>query len=795
MAYDISRDPNARGLGQRISGLAGLFAPPSMAEIAGVARVRQAASEEAAKQAALAQVAEAYGPQVAALFGAGGGAQLAIAERLRLGQGLPTGDRISLTYDNFGNSPTGFREREANETRRTGMNNQTSVAVAALSPIGENAVRPPLPSVAGMYGMPELSQPAFGNRSVSAGEIQVPGSFPGVGTAPPAAAAAPAAPAPAAPGPQQFGPRVSRLNADGTVRQEAPAAPALAPAAAPVGGQGTGVLAGGTLVGQPNSAEAQRAELLRDGVRQLIAAGVSPAMAAALLAGMNGEQAGRFILADRALQPGAQPESLDAGVYALGGNAGNTFQGLRENNAAAQTRVDTEQAGATARTGMEQAGQTERTGMTQAGETERARITDTGQTTRNTADNQRQVALGLLAPVGANQARPGLPSVAAMYGFPEAAQPVVGVRTAGTGETNVPPVGLNPPAAATDPSQWGPRVSRLAPDGTVRPNSVEAALGAGPLPTVQGAPPQGEPRNVVIEDANGNVVRTDVTMDMRTSVNGQPLLGPGERVRSTFSNPTQVNPRDIQAPTNANLTDINRILMEVDMGRMTLQRLRDMAARTPGLVGAVGRVQGIAQDFQASVQEAIAAFGQFAPGGAESVARNMVETARQVQRDYNPDIPSAQNAALSLAYLMARLDNPSGEVTRDALTKQLNSLGVGNLLSNNVSLLSRLNEVEQRMNAREQVARQFLARSGGLQGAARPAAAAPATPGAAAPAPAPAPAAPGAAAAAPAPAPAAPQFREGDTATNLETGERRVFRGGQWVPQTGRFTSEGIPLD
>jgi hypothetical protein len=66
---------------------------------------------------------------------------------------------------------------------------------------------------------------------------------------------------------------------------------------------------------------------------------------------------------------------------------------------------------------------------------------------------------------------------------------------------------------------------------------------------------------------------------------------------------------------------------------------------------------------------------------------------------FDENIPKAQKMMLDLAYVNARMANPTGEVSRQALERSIESLGGGSMLSNNASVLAAIRTMRQGLNA------------------------------------------------------------------------------------------------
>jgi hypothetical protein len=695
---DVRRDPNLRGLGGRIGETFGsLYAPPSMTEVAGIQRARAAAEENARVAAGIDEIGRLYGPQAAAMVRAGVAAQFQDFERSRLLQNAPIDQRIDGTYGNYTQSPGGQRFAEGAATgrtvieqtgqnRRNAADNARAIAQTAVAPLSEGQIRPAAPSVADAYGVPEFSQPVFGTQRVRQDEtLLLPQGGASAAPAPPSAAIPNLyqPPPPPTGGINMMPGGLSAPPSGGLNLAPGSGPPPAAPPAAQGGTPGF------TTVQGPRSQAVAASELEREkfeATQRALAAlqqngAIDPVLAALIPA--LGQHAGSTAVTNRGLQPGATPESLDAAVYAQNGNAGNTFQGRREGDAAATARNDADIRG-----------------RTTVAEIERLRANEVAQS----------------GPLGANETRNIPPSAAATTGAQPG--PQSGVLSVGAGETVIPP-------------------------------------GGAPVTGQQ----TGEPRNYQVLDANGEVVRVVASRDGRTDINtNQPIVGPGERLGQVV-NVLANNPIDAGGPTNSNRTDANRLDAEITVGRALVQNLRGLMAANPGIFGVVGGVQGMAQNAQQVVREVRAAIAGAAPEGAAALTSMDAALAR-IAPDYNPAIPQARHALLSLAYAQARLENPGGEVSRQALQRNLESLGGDRALSNNAEVEAALQSFEKNLAIRAQAAQTLRGRNG------QPAAA-PGAPGAPAPAAAPA---------------ASNEPVEGDFIVNPQTRERLQLRNGQWVP-------------
>lgn len=163
------------------------------------------------------------------------------------------------------------------------------------------------------------------------------------------------------------------------------------------------------------------------------------------------------------------------------------------------------------------------------------------------------------------------------------------------------------------------------------------------------------------------------------------------------------------APTKTNLTQANSMDAELVGVQDTINRVRDLATNNPGLFGAAGRIRGVAQDAVQTVSELAQAFGEdnpqlvaFAQDVNDGLGRVAASEGGVATEYFDPNIPKARKLMLELAYANARIENPTGEVSRQALERSIEALGAGGLLSSNASVLAGLDAMQDSLNARRQ---------------------------------------------------------------------------------------------
>lgn len=152
-------------------------------------------------------------------------------------------------------------------------------------------------------------------------------------------------------------------------------------------------------------------------------------------------------------------------------------------------------------------------------------------------------------------------------------------------------------------------------------------------------------------------------------------------------------------PTKTNITDANKRDAELAGARVMLDQFEALLRDNPGVVGAAGKVRGLAQNAVQTVSELAQAFGGDNPE-LLALDADIKQGMQGIAPEYfDPNIPKAQKMLLDLAYVNARLSNPTGEVSRQALERSIESLGGGSLLSNNQSVLAAIRAMRDTMGA------------------------------------------------------------------------------------------------
>lgn len=323
------------------------------------------------------------------------------------------------------------------------------------------------------------------------------------------------------------------------------------------------------------------------------------------------------------------------------------------------------------------------------------KIKETGDTTRT-----------LLAPVAPGYTRFNPPSVAEIWQVPPQQ---TGTIQLNQGEKAVTPDGREFQGNAKPLTEEQLKAQII--QGMTPKQQQAIASGNTPVETVMGS--DGKPRTMtrpeMIESGTpaapkpGNVYNwkggTAVMgpdgklVDTQT---GQ-VLPPGEGVQA----PSGVQSKDPLGATTANVTEANRKAANLQVMGQALSAYKNLLQTNRGIVGIPGAVRGAAQNVVSVAQEFGQAFGNLAPDakiGADQVA----QIAGQLTQGRDPAIAQLRVMQADLAYKWAQMQNPSGEVSRQAFERALETLS-GGTLANNQSALEAVTAIEQAL-AREQAA-------------------------------------------------------------------------------------------
>lgn len=314
----------------------------------------------------------------------------------------------------------------------------------------------------------------------------------------------------------------------------------------------------------------------------------------------------------------------------------------------------------------------------------------------NVRDNERALVNQIMTaiPEGGTVVRP--PAVAQKHGVPETSTGVVK---------------LNPGQSAAVPG--GPTLQ-----GNAKPLSVDEvkaqtmlndmspeerrAIGFADTPVVEtGKGPMTRPQQL----ATGTP-KIDTTQPQAFNSNRGPVIwdpvkrayvpapAAGANISGGLQSPSGVQSKDPLGSTTANLTAATEQEARLDVLDKKLAAARALVTNNPGIVGIPGQVRGFVQNAASVVQEFSAAFGK-TPLDAVITPDQMEQVKAKVGvGDRDPAIAQFRVMLLDLAYARVQAAAPTGEVSRQALERQLEAISGGSL-ANNKSFLETLTAMEE----------------------------------------------------------------------------------------------------
>lgn len=153
------------------------------------------------------------------------------------------------------------------------------------------------------------------------------------------------------------------------------------------------------------------------------------------------------------------------------------------------------------------------------------------------------------------------------------------------------------------------------------------------------------------------------------------------------------------APTTANETQANNQEAEVSRALQLLDLYEASVKSNPGSIGLSGLIRGTAQNAAQTASDLAASFGNTAPQVnelANEVRAGLQNVAPQL---FDPSIPEQAFLQGTLAYALARAENPSGEVSRQAYERAYERVQGGGFLANQQSALAAINTNRKVLNS------------------------------------------------------------------------------------------------
>lgn len=155
----------------------------------------------------------------------------------------------------------------------------------------------------------------------------------------------------------------------------------------------------------------------------------------------------------------------------------------------------------------------------------------------------------------------------------------------------------------------------------------------------------------------------------------------------TYGANVQGKKDDVLSATTSNQSDATKRAAEVTRTLDTLDLYEGLIRNNPGVVGLPGLIRGTAQNAAATAADLAKAFGKSVPRLEEATKEIRSGLQNVAPEFFNPAIPEASFYQGALAYALARTENPSGEVSRQAFDRALERMR-GGVLSNPDQILA-----------------------------------------------------------------------------------------------------------
>lgn len=152
-------------------------------------------------------------------------------------------------------------------------------------------------------------------------------------------------------------------------------------------------------------------------------------------------------------------------------------------------------------------------------------------------------------------------------------------------------------------------------------------------------------------------------------------------------------------PTTANNTSANNRSAEITGALNVLDTYEALIQGNPGAVGAVGAIRGTAQNIVQSIRDMSAAFGGDNPQLASTAQFLEQEIGVIAPELFDKSIPEAAFLAGTIAYAIARTENPQGEVSRQGYERALERINGGGVFANQASVLANIGAYRKVLDA------------------------------------------------------------------------------------------------
>lgn len=198
----------------------------------------------------------------------------------------------------------------------------------------------------------------------------------------------------------------------------------------------------------------------------------------------------------------------------------------------------------------------------------------------------------------------------------------------------------------------------------------------------------------------GSAVFDPNTQQLKDAATGEPL--PAGTATAKIEGASR---SDALGSTTANQTEANTVVAEANFGMERAKQFRSLLEQNPGILGVPGMVRGFAQDVAQAAIEMGTAFGTDGTLGSLQEVQALGQQIAQ-SNGYDPAFAQAAALALEMAYMDAKMQDPSGEVNVRELERMLSVYDGG--IAGNQRVLAALDNLDSRLVARRDIYAQQL---------------------------------------------------------------------------------------
>lgn len=324
----------------------------------------------------------------------------------------------------------------------------------------------------------------------------------------------------------------------------------------------------------------------------------------------------------------------------------------------------------------------------------------------NTLDNQTKLALPRFSPLSPGEVLPAVQgNLASQFGLPGDLGAVAGpVKPLTDAEARGAIIQNNPkpltPEEITALTMGStPTQNVVGPDGKPVVSYNTGAVGKEPYIN-KGAEAKGDLYNYVAPDGTEGAAIFDGT-NIVDAITKQPLP---ENIK-VYKASAQGTTDQIGMGTNSNRTDAQRLRAAVGNANALVNDLEGIIKANPAATGLAGDAVSFLQDTGQVVKEIAATLAKNPESPITPDEFRVVtdQLDKATGGSYNPAYRQARALILELAYSNASMNNPSGEVSMQALSREVDALGQG-LMGNDQGLLGVIDVARGRMRRKLQQA-------------------------------------------------------------------------------------------